>query len=79
MRKKNRRINTRVVIEEMKEYQRNCWKRNRFCECGADRFEECECPYDKKKAYIKRLNRKTCDKFEDKVKRINRGIRSSIS
>lgn len=71
---RSREINIEIILAEVYEYERKCWERARFCNCGADIFQECSCPEEKKKEYIKQLNRKIEEKFGDRMKKINRGL-----
>lgn len=73
-RKKNREINTKIIFAEIYEYEKECWRKNRFCKCEAEDLESCECPEEKKKRYVKRLNRKIENKFGDRMKKVNRGV-----
>jgi hypothetical protein len=57
----------RLLIAEILDYKKEIWEDNRFCECGADSFRDCECSSEKKKRFLRRRKKKVNEKFSEEL------------
>ena len=66
-------LNYEIQMAEIREYEKQLWENNRFCECGADNIYDCECDPEKKKRFRKRRKRKVNEEFDEELRNLMDG------
>lgn len=62
-----------LLMLEIRIREREIWKNNRFCSCGADSIRECECEAEKQKRFRKRRKRKINEEFDTELQNMMNG------
>lgn len=65
--------NYAIFREEQRQYRKELWERNNFCECGAEDILECSCELEKRKRYLRRQRKKMQEKFGERIMKALRG------
>ena len=66
-------LNYKIQMAEIREYEKQLWENNRFCECGADNIYDCSCEPEKQKRFRKRRKRKVNEEFDTELRRLMKG------
>jgi len=66
-------LNYRILMTEIRIYEKKLWDNNQFCSCGADHIHDCECEPEKKMRFNKRRKRKVNEKFDSEGRNLMMG------
>ena len=66
-------LNAEIQMAEIREYEKQVWENNQFCNCGADSINDCECDSEKQKQFRKSRKRKVNKEFDEELRNLMNG------
>lgn len=72
-REDNYDLNFELQMMQIRKREREIWRNNRFCDCGADNIYECECEAEKQRRFRKRRKRKINEEFDRELRNLMAG------
>lgn len=66
-------LNFEILMTEIRVREKEIWRNNRLCECGADSIDDCKCDPEKQKRFRKRRKRKINEEFDRELSNMMAG------